>query len=222
VAAVGQPALDQDVIWCQLFSEPDAGSDAAGIKTRGTRTDGGWLVNGQKVWTSGAHVAGQGFATVRTDPEAPKHNGITTMVIDMHAEGVEVRPLKMPTGNSDFNEVFFNDVFVPDDDVVGPVDGGWTGGPGHARQREREHRRRPGRHGDARRRPDRPVRRPSRAPGRRRPPHRALRVADPGHGRAQPAQRPPGGGGRRAGPEGNVTKLVLSENGTRPRPSWPS
>ena len=120
------PALNQEIIWCQLFSEPDAGSDAAGVKTRGTRVDGGWLVNGQKVWTSGAHVSGRGLATVRTDPDAPKHNGITTMVIDMHAEGVEVRPLKMPSGGSEFNEVFFNDVFVPDDDVVGPVDGGWT------------------------------------------------------------------------------------------------
>ncbi len=120
------PALRQDVIWCQLFSEPDAGSDAAGVKTRATRVDGGWLVNGQKVWTSGAHYAGMGFATVRTNPDVPKHDGITMMAIDMHAEGVEVRPLKMTTGNSEFNEVFFNDVFVPDDDVVGPVDGGWT------------------------------------------------------------------------------------------------
>jgi alkylation response protein AidB-like acyl-CoA dehydrogenase len=121
-----QPALNQEVIWCQLFSEPDAGSDAAGIKTRATRVDGGWLVNGQKVWTSGAHYSGFGFATVRTNPDVPKHEGITMMVIDMHGEGVEVRPLKMTTGNSEFNEVFFNDVFVPDDDVVGPVDGGWT------------------------------------------------------------------------------------------------
>ena len=121
-----KPALDQDVTWCQLFSEPDAGSDAAGIKTRATRVDGGWLVNGQKVWTSGAHVAGFGFATVRTNPDVSKHDGITTMVIDMHADGVEVRPLRMPSGNSEFNEVFFSDVFVPDDDVVGPVDGGWT------------------------------------------------------------------------------------------------
>jgi alkylation response protein AidB-like acyl-CoA dehydrogenase len=126
VARWVSPALRQDVIWCQLFSEPDAGSDAAGIKTRGTRTDGGWIVNGQKVWTSGAHVSGYGFATVRTNPDAPKHEGITTMVIDMHSPGVEVRPLKMPTGTSEFNEVFFNDVFVPDDDVVGPIDGGWT------------------------------------------------------------------------------------------------
>ena len=126
VARWVRPALNQDVIWCQLFSEPDAGSDAAGVKTRATRVDGGWLVNGQKVWTSGAHVAGMGFATVRTNPDVPKHEGITTMVIDMHAEGVEVRPLKMTSGNSEFNEVFFDDVFVPDDDVVGPVDGGWT------------------------------------------------------------------------------------------------
>lgn len=121
-----KPALDQEVIWCQLFSEPEAGSDAAGVKTKATRVDGGWLVNGQKVWTSGAHVAGMGFATVRTNPDAPKHQGITTMVIDMKAQGVEVRPIKMPTGNSEFNEVFFDDVFVPDDDVVGPIDGGWT------------------------------------------------------------------------------------------------
>ncbi len=126
VARWVRSALTQEVIWCQLFSEPDAGSDAAGVKTRATRVDGGWLLNGQKVWTSGAHVAGRGLATVRTNPDAPKHNGITTMVIDMHAEGVEVRPLKMPAGASEFNEVFFNDVFIPDDDVVGPVDGGWT------------------------------------------------------------------------------------------------
>src|SRR4029077_588576 len=105
-----RPALDQDVIWCQLFSEPDAGSDAAGIKTRATRVDGGWLVNGQKVWTSGAHYSGFGFATVRTNPDVPKHEGITMMVIDMHAPGVEVRPLKMSTGNSEFNEVFFSEV----------------------------------------------------------------------------------------------------------------
>jgi len=126
VARWVRPALNQDVIWCQLFSEPGAGSDAAGIRTRATRTDGGWLVNGQKVWTSGAHQASFGLATVRTNPDVPKHQGITTMVIDMHASGVTVRPLKMPTGHSDFNEVFFDDVFVPDADVVGPIDGGWT------------------------------------------------------------------------------------------------
>jgi 3-oxochol-4-en-24-oyl-CoA dehydrogenase len=126
VARWVRPALSQDVIWCQLFSEPGAGSDAAGIRTRAARTEQGWRINGQKVWTSGAHMADFGLATVRTNPDAPKHEGITMMVIDMHAPGVTVRPLKMPNGNSDFNEVFFDDVFVPDSDVVGPVDGGWT------------------------------------------------------------------------------------------------
>ena len=132
-----RPALNRDVIWCQLFSEPGAGSDAAGIRTRATRVKGdseggtgvgggGWRINGQKVWTSDAHVADFGLATVRTNPDAPKHQGITTMVIDMHAPGVTIRPLKMPTGNSHFNEVFFDDVFVPDTNVVGPVDAGWT------------------------------------------------------------------------------------------------
>jgi 3-oxochol-4-en-24-oyl-CoA dehydrogenase len=126
VARWVEPALRQEVIWCQLFSEPGAGSDAAGIKTRATRVPGGWRINGQKVWTSGAHRAGMGFATVRTNPDAPKHKGVTMMVIDMHVEGVEVRPLKMPSGHSEFNEVFFNDVFVPDEDVVGEIDDGWT------------------------------------------------------------------------------------------------
>ncbi|MGH3256906.1 MAG: acyl-CoA dehydrogenase family protein, partial [Streptosporangiaceae bacterium] len=126
VARWVRPAMDQDVVWCQLFSEPGAGSDAAGIRTRATRVEGGWRINGQKVWTSGAHVSDFGLATVRTNPDAPKHQGITTMVIDMRAPGVTVRPLKMPSGNSDFNEVFFDDVFVADADVVGPVDAGWT------------------------------------------------------------------------------------------------
>jgi alkylation response protein AidB-like acyl-CoA dehydrogenase len=121
-----RPALDQKVIWCQLFSEPEAGSDAAGVKTRATKVEGGWLLNGQKVWTSGAHLAGFGMATVRTNPEAPKHQGITTMVVDMKAPGVTVRPLRMTSGASEFNEVFFDDYFVPDGDVVGPIDGGWT------------------------------------------------------------------------------------------------
>jgi alkylation response protein AidB-like acyl-CoA dehydrogenase len=121
-----EAALRQDEIWCQLFSEPDAGSDAAGIKTRGTRVDGGWKVNGQKVWTSGARYCRYGLATVRTDPDAPKHAGITAMIIDMKAPGVDVRPLRQITGGSDFNEVFLSDVFVPDEDVVGEPNAGWT------------------------------------------------------------------------------------------------
>jgi 3-oxochol-4-en-24-oyl-CoA dehydrogenase len=121
-----QPTLEGELVWCQLFSEPNAGSDAAGIRTRGTRVDGGWLVNGQKVWTSGAQFCHRGLATVRTNPEAPKHAGITAMVIDMKAPGVEVRPLREASGGAMFNEVFLDDVFVADDDVVGPVDGGWS------------------------------------------------------------------------------------------------
>ncbi|THC43108.1 acyl-CoA dehydrogenase [Streptomyces sp. A1499] len=121
-----RPALHGEHHWCQLFSEPDAGSDAAGIRTRARRTEGGWLITGQKVWTSGAHTAAFGLATVRTDPDAPKHRGVTTMAIDMRAPGVEVRPLRMATGHSEFNEVFLNDVFVPDADVIGEVDQGWT------------------------------------------------------------------------------------------------
>ena len=119
-------ALRKEEIWCQLFSEPAAGSDAAAVKTRATRTEGGWIVNGQKVWTSGAHYCTRGLATVRTDVHGPKHAGITMVVLDMKAPGVEVRPLRQITGSSEFNEVFFNDVFVPDEDVVGEVNGGWT------------------------------------------------------------------------------------------------
>jgi alkylation response protein AidB-like acyl-CoA dehydrogenase len=126
VARWVRPTLERSFVWCQLFSEPDAGSDAAGIRTRGVRVDGGWEVTGQKVWTSGAQYSQRGLATVRTNPDAPKHAGITTMVIDMQGEGVEVRPLREATGQAMFNEVFFEKVFVPDDDVVGPVDDGWT------------------------------------------------------------------------------------------------
>jgi alkylation response protein AidB-like acyl-CoA dehydrogenase len=121
-----RPTLAREYMWCQLFSEPDAGSDAAGIRTRATRVDGGWEITGQKVWTSGAQFCQRGLATVRTDPDAPKHAGITAVVVDMQAEGVEVRPLREVTGQAMFNEVFFDKVFVPDDDVVGRVNDGWT------------------------------------------------------------------------------------------------
>jgi alkylation response protein AidB-like acyl-CoA dehydrogenase len=121
-----EKALRKDEIWCQLFSEPSAGSDAAAVKTRATRVDGGWTITGQKVWTSGAHYCKRGLATVRTDFDGPKHAGITMVILDMKAPGVEVRPLRQITGGSDFNEVFFNDVFVPDEDVVGEPNAGWT------------------------------------------------------------------------------------------------
>jgi len=119
------PSLEGSLRWCQLFSEPDAGSDAAAISTKGRRTEGGWLVSGQKVWSSLAHESELGLATVRTDPESAKHAGITTMVIDMRAPGVAVRPLMEMTGESLFNEVFLEDVFVPDSDVLGQVNDGW-------------------------------------------------------------------------------------------------
>ena len=121
-----RPALLGEEFWCQLFSEPGAGSDAAAVSTKATRVDGGWLLNGQKVWTSLARDCHRGLATVRTDPAAPKHAGITAMIIDMAAAGVEVRPLRQITGESDFNEVFFADVFVSDGDVVGEPNKGWT------------------------------------------------------------------------------------------------
>ncbi|WP_035866206.1 acyl-CoA dehydrogenase [Cryptosporangium arvum] len=119
-------SLRGELVWCQLFSEPGAGSDAAAVQTRGSKVEGGWRVTGQKVWTSGAQYCNRGLATVRTDPAVPKHQGITAMVVDLTAPGVEVRPLKEITGAAMFNEVFFNDVFVPDEDVVGAVDAGWT------------------------------------------------------------------------------------------------
>ena len=119
------PSLEGALRWCQLFSEPGAGSDAASISTRGRRTEGGWLVTGQKVWSSLAHESELGLATVRTDPDSARHAGITTMVIDMNAAGVLVRPLTEMTGEKLFNEVFLEDVFVPDEDVLGPVNDGW-------------------------------------------------------------------------------------------------
>jgi 3-oxochol-4-en-24-oyl-CoA dehydrogenase len=118
-------SLAGDFYWCQLFSEPNAGSDAAAVQTRGEKVDGGWKITGQKVWTSGAQHSNRGLATIRTDPSAPKHKGITAMVVDLKAPGVQVRPLREITGEALFNEVFFNDVFVPDADVVGEVNDGW-------------------------------------------------------------------------------------------------
>jgi alkylation response protein AidB-like acyl-CoA dehydrogenase len=117
--------LDAEEIWCQLFSEPGAGSDLASLTTRATPVEGGWRVNGQKVWTSYAQFADWGVCLARTDPEAAKNHGISYLVIDMHAEGVEVRPLRQITDESEFNEVFFTDVFVPSDRIVGPENEGW-------------------------------------------------------------------------------------------------
>jgi alkylation response protein AidB-like acyl-CoA dehydrogenase len=120
------PSLEGQVRWCQLFSEPGAGSDAAAVATRAKRVDDGWVVSGQKVWTSDAVNCQRGLATVRTDPNVPKHKGITAMIIDLADPAVQIRPLTEITGETLFNEVFFDDVFVPDRDVVGTVNAGWT------------------------------------------------------------------------------------------------
>lgn len=119
------PTLRGEVIWCQLFSEPGAGSDLAAIQARAVRVDGGWEITGQKVWTSLAHRSDYGLLIARTDPDAPRHDGITAFVLPMDAEGVDIRPLKEMTGNELFNEVYLDQVFIPDALVVGPVNGGW-------------------------------------------------------------------------------------------------
>jgi alkylation response protein AidB-like acyl-CoA dehydrogenase len=113
-------------IWCQLFSEPGAGSDVAGLSTRARVQADGWVLNGQKVWTSLAHASAYGLLLARTDPDLPKNQGITAFILDMHRVGVTVRPLRDMTGASHFNEVFLDDVHVSDTDRLGPVGAGWA------------------------------------------------------------------------------------------------
>ena len=117
--------LSATELWCQLFSEPDAGSDLAAVRTAATHAPGGWLLNGQKVWTSYAQFADWAVCLARSDPAAPKHKGLSFYIVDMHADGVEVRPLVQLTGEAEFNEVVLHDVFVADDHLVGPVGAGW-------------------------------------------------------------------------------------------------
>ncbi len=119
------PTLRGEIAWCQLFSEPGAGSDLAGLTTRAERVEGGWIVNGQKVWTSMAKEADWGILLARTDPEVPKHEGISFFMLDMATPGIDIRPLRELTGYAFFNEVFFDDVFVPDDCLVGREHDGW-------------------------------------------------------------------------------------------------
>jgi len=118
-------SLRGEIVWCQLFSEPEAGSDLASLRTRAVRVDGGWRLTGQKVWTSLAHEADWGICLARTDPDAPRHRGITYFLVKMDSPGVRIRPLREITGRELFNEVFLDDVFVPDDCVVGQPGDGW-------------------------------------------------------------------------------------------------
>ena len=119
------PLASGEEVWCQLFSEPAGGSDLAALRTRAEREGDGWVINGQKIWTSGAHYSDYGVIVVRTDPTVPKHKGLSYFYVDMKAQGVEVKPIKQLTGDSDFNEVYFTDVRVSDSQRLGEVGQGW-------------------------------------------------------------------------------------------------
>jgi alkylation response protein AidB-like acyl-CoA dehydrogenase len=119
------PALRGEEIWCQLFSEPSAGSDIAAVRTRATREGDGWLINGQKVWTTGAHYSDYGLLLARSDFDAPKHRGLTMFWVDMRAPGVDIRAIHQMTGGSEFNEVYLSDVMLADDQRIGPTGEGW-------------------------------------------------------------------------------------------------
>ena len=114
-----RPLFTGEEMWCQMFTEPGAGSDVAGLSGRGVRDGDEWIVNGQKVWTTLAHVSRCGLLVFRTDPDVPKHKGLTVFVVDMQAPGVEVRPLRQMTGEAEFNEVYFTDVRIPDAERLG-------------------------------------------------------------------------------------------------------
>jgi alkylation response protein AidB-like acyl-CoA dehydrogenase len=120
------PLASGENIWCQLFSEPAGGSDVAGLRTRAEKDGDDWIVNGQKIWTSGAHYSDYGILITRTDPTVPKHKGLTMFFLDMKSPGVEVKPIKQANGQSEFNEVYFTDVRIPDSQRLGAVGDGWN------------------------------------------------------------------------------------------------
>jgi alkylation response protein AidB-like acyl-CoA dehydrogenase len=129
IEALAAPSLRGELIWCQLFSEPDAGSDVASLTLRATKTDGGWLLSGQKIWTTQAHLADWGLCLARTgaeDSKHPKHHGLSMFLIDMTNPQLDVRPIKQANGDAEFNEVFFNDAFVPDAMLLGQPGEGWA------------------------------------------------------------------------------------------------
>src|SRR3954452_7703970 len=120
-----RPMFTGEDVWCQLFSEPGSGSDLAGLSTRCVRDGEEWIANGQKVWNTLAHLANKGMLVARTDPDLPKHKGLTYFMVDMHAPGVEVRPLRQITGEAEFNEVYLTDARIPDADRIGDIGDGW-------------------------------------------------------------------------------------------------
>jgi alkylation response protein AidB-like acyl-CoA dehydrogenase len=126
IAAYAEKTLKGELTWCQLFSEPSAGSDLANLRTKAVRDGDEWVVNGQKVWSSWAHRSDMGILVVRTDPTVPKHKGLTFFVVDMKTPGIEIRPIRQISGASDFNETFFSDVRIPDANRIGAVGEGWA------------------------------------------------------------------------------------------------
>src|SRR5919106_3440631 len=121
-----EPILSAEEIWCQGFSEPESGSDLASLKTKAVRDNGGWRVSGQKVWTTFAHEAKWCMLVARTDTDAPKHKGLSYFICDMEQDGVEVRPLRQITGEAEFNEIFFEDAYVADENLIGGEGNGWN------------------------------------------------------------------------------------------------